>query len=367
MDKMTEQLLVEVARDMQATRGTHLVSKVRETNDGMGLFESSQGQIQRIKGAQSLARLLKKAGTSAKDAKDRLRDKYDLSPNELKAVLVSIWGLSAKNEDILGEASIPPAEKKKELDGERALKRFYEGLQSELRDLMARPHKRDYRVVAGTPRSYAMGQVHINGKQAGPGVITIDMDLKALTQNPPQLWVQLSSKAPKWSMTIKEKMPDRDWGYLPFATLGRRAAKLIAGKFPVRAKTEAFEEASGYEAHNKEMADKLRAAKKKYAVKIGPAKVDAKGTKSLRAMKKLKARSRGDLDSALISAAYYAKSRNETMVVYPSNMYGHGVWRVTAEANKSEYTDRINNTGADRMASITPDLEMRWHELSRPT
>jgi hypothetical protein len=42
--------------------------------------------------AQSLARLLKKAGTSAADAQDRIQKKYDLSDHELKAVLASIWG-----------------------------------------------------------------------------------------------------------------------------------------------------------------------------------------------------------------------------------------------------------------------------------
>lgn len=36
--------------------------------------------------------MLKKAGTSAKDAKDRIQKKYGLSDNELKAVLRSIWG-----------------------------------------------------------------------------------------------------------------------------------------------------------------------------------------------------------------------------------------------------------------------------------
>ena len=101
-EKMTEQLLEEAARGMQATRSVHLVPTITEPNDGMGLFEASQGRMDRVKGAQSLARLLKKAGTSAKDAKDRIQKKYELSPAELKSVLVSTWGLSAKNEEVEG-------------------------------------------------------------------------------------------------------------------------------------------------------------------------------------------------------------------------------------------------------------------------
>lgn len=48
--------------------------------------------------AQSLARILKKAGTSADDARDRIQKKFGLSANELRSVLVSVWGRSSMTE-----------------------------------------------------------------------------------------------------------------------------------------------------------------------------------------------------------------------------------------------------------------------------
>lgn len=56
--------------------------------------------------AQSLARMMKKAGTSAKGAKDRIQQKFGLSPAELRSVLVSVWGRSSMTEahEIIAEA-----------------------------------------------------------------------------------------------------------------------------------------------------------------------------------------------------------------------------------------------------------------------
>jgi cystathionine beta-lyase/cystathionine gamma-synthase len=96
---------------------------------------------------------------------------------------------------------------------------------------------------------------------------------------------------------------------------------------------------------------------------LGPAREDAKATASLRGMKNLPARNRGDFESAVISAAYYAKKHNQTMFVYPGNSYGHGVWRVTFKA--SEYLDPISNTGT-KIASVTTELTFFWHDLHRP-
>ena len=94
---------------------------------------------------------------------------------------------------------------------------------------------------------------------------------------------------------------------------------------------------------------------------LGPGEVDAKGSASLPQVK-LAARNRGDLHSAIVSAGYYAKKRGKTMYVYPGNSYGVGVWRVSSDP--SEYLDPINNTGS-RVASISPDLTMMWHEIDR--
>lgn len=110
MEKMTDTLLEQAAREALSGRGT-LLPAVAEPNDGMGLFEASQGGLAKVKQAQTAARLMKKAGTKAADAKARLQKKFGLSDRELKGVLVSIWGLSAKNEEVedLAEAKLDPA------------------------------------------------------------------------------------------------------------------------------------------------------------------------------------------------------------------------------------------------------------------
>jgi hypothetical protein len=96
-------------------------------------------------------------------------------------------------------------------------------------------------------------------------------------------------------------------------------------------------------------------------LKMGPADVDSKATQSLRGMK-LKARNRGDLQSAIVSAGYYAKKHEATMYVYGGTSYGHGVWRVSMK--KSEYLDPINNTQS-KMLSVAPDLQVAWHQVER--
>lgn len=45
-----------------------------------------------LKGAQSMARLLKKAGTSKDNASKRIKDRYKLSDAELRSVLIAVWG-----------------------------------------------------------------------------------------------------------------------------------------------------------------------------------------------------------------------------------------------------------------------------------
>lgn len=96
-------------------------------------------------------------------------------------------------------------------------------------------------------------------------------------------------------------------------------------------------------------------------LKLDPGKVDQKATESLAKMKLL-ARSRGDLNSAVLSAGYYAKKLNQTMFVYSGNSYGHGIWRVSYKPG--DYLDPINNTGSV-VLSVTPDLEVSQHKVQR--
>ena len=95
---------------------------------------------------------------------------------------------------------------------------------------------------------------------------------------------------------------------------------------------------------------------------LGPERVDNSATAGLRAVKNLPAKSRGDLDSAVKSAAHYAKKLNEKMFVYSGNSYGSGVWRVSSK--KSEYLDPINNTG-EKVLVVTPDLTVSWSDVTR--
>jgi RadC-like JAB domain-containing protein len=96
---------------------------------------------------------------------------------------------------------------------------------------------------------------------------------------------------------------------------------------------------------------------------MGPGVVDAPVTAQLqRPGFKLSAKNRGDLNSAVISAAYYAKKLGKTMYVYSGNSFGHAVWRVSYKPG--EYLNLISNTGG-RVASVTPDLVLSWHALDR--
>jgi hypothetical protein len=95
---------------------------------------------------------------------------------------------------------------------------------------------------------------------------------------------------------------------------------------------------------------------------LGPERIDATGTKSLRSMKKLRARYNGDLSGALESAGYYAKKSGQKTFVYAGNSYGHSIWRVSTK--RGDYLDPINNTGR-KVAAVTPDLTMSWFDVER--
>jgi len=97
-------------------------------------------------------------------------------------------------------------------------------------------------------------------------------------------------------------------------------------------------------------------------LKLGPGKVDQKATETLRKIKP-KARSQGDLNGAVLQAAFYAKKLNDTMWGYSGNSYMVAVWRVSYKP--SEYLDPVNNTGG-RIFSVSPDLTVTWYEIKRP-
>lgn len=97
-------------------------------------------------------------------------------------------------------------------------------------------------------------------------------------------------------------------------------------------------------------------------LRLGPGKLDLKNSEAL-SRSTLKAKNRGDISSAVTSAGYYAKKTGKTMYVYSGNSFGHAVWRVAYKA--SEYLDPINNTGSF-VLSVTPDLQVSKHEVSRP-
>ncbi len=93
---------------------------------------------------------------------------------------------------------------------------------------------------------------------------------------------------------------------------------------------------------------------------LTPAELDEGATARLRANKKFPAKNRGDLQSAILSAAHYAKKLGQEMHVYAGNSYGRGVWRVSMDP--SEFLEPINNTGLF-VLKITPDLSFYRSEV----
>jgi len=94
---------------------------------------------------------------------------------------------------------------------------------------------------------------------------------------------------------------------------------------------------------------------------MGPGVVDQRNTDVL-SKTPLKAKNRGDIASAVISAAYYAKKFGKTMYVYAGSSYGTGVWRASDRA--SEYLNGVNNTGSV-IISVTPELVVSRHAVTR--
>lgn len=98
-------------------------------------------------------------------------------------------------------------------------------------------------------------------------------------------------------------------------------------------------------------------------LQMGPGRLDARATEALQKAT-LKAKSDGrTLNGAALQAGFYAKKMGKTMVVYEGNSNMHKVFRVSDKP--AEYLDPINNMG-DRVLSVTPDLQVSWHDITRP-
>lgn len=97
-------------------------------------------------------------------------------------------------------------------------------------------------------------------------------------------------------------------------------------------------------------------------LRLGPPRVEVRATEQLRKMTRLPAKNRGDRQSAILSAAYYARQREETMFLYEGNSFMHVVWRVSAKP--SEYLDPVNNIGPV-VYSVASDLEVHAYDVLR--
>jgi hypothetical protein len=96
-------------------------------------------------------------------------------------------------------------------------------------------------------------------------------------------------------------------------------------------------------------------------LELDAGKKDEKATASMRNMK-LAAKNQGDLQSAMLSAGFYAKKHKKTFYVYQSNSYMHLVWRIGYQ--ETDYLNPINNTGT-KILAVTPDLEVTVYNVLR--
>ena len=250
MERMTTELLEGIAHDTFRNRpAAALVSaELREAQERLrnGLDASDFLGEAPVSKAE-----LQKA--LAKDEADLAKYKADLK--KLKAgKKVPNLTVAGAEEMISGfEAAIRNKRKslskmKESLDEERdwdtqkVVKTFHRGLARGLGEYL---EKTKYRVVT---HGLTSAEVHVGGEQAGPGVMSVTIDLKALNKKPPEQWVQLSSKTgTKWAQTIKTEKSKNDWGYVPFSVLGDMSAKVIASKMPKREAVEEQIEKSPYD------------------------------------------------------------------------------------------------------------------------
>ena len=63
-------------------------------------------------------------------------------------------------------------------------------------------------------------------------------------------------------------------------------------------------------------------------ITLGPGREDTQNSAVLQKAK-LKAKSNGDLESAILSAGFYAKKLKKTMFVFKGNSFMHAVWRAS--------------------------------------
>jgi hypothetical protein len=90
--------------------------------------------------------------------------------------------------------------------------------------------------------------------------------------------------------------------------------------------------------------------------------IDEHNTAELRHMKRLRARTSGDLSLSVESAGHHAQKSGKTAFVYLGNSYGHAVWRVSFK--RGDYLNSINNTG-NTVYSVDSDLTLRRHNVIR--
>ncbi len=95
---------------------------------------------------------------------------------------------------------------------------------------------------------------------------------------------------------------------------------------------------------------------------MGPGRHEEKFTELLRRVT-LQSRSKGDFNTAMLSAGYHAKKQNAPMYVYPGNSYMHLVWRVSGK--QTDALNAINNTG-NVLFVVSPDLSVARHDVHRP-
>lgn len=90
-------------------------------------------------------------------------------------------------------------------------------------------------------------------------------------------------------------------------------------------------------------------------------KVEKKVSEQLKKIK-LKARNRGDWESAVISGAYYSKKHDKPCYIYNGNSYMNSVWRATFK--KDEALSPVNNTGS-YMYIVEPDMTLTKWDIAR--
>ena len=99
-------------------------------------------------------------------------------------------------------------------------------------------------------------------------------------------------------------------------------------------------------------------------LRLGPGQLEARNSEVLKGMKKFRSRPKGDLASAVESAAGLAKKTGKDMYVWNGRSFMHSVWNVAATETKA--LGEFENIG-QFVYRVTPELDLYKHEvLGRP-